>query len=179
MGPLAGPVAGGAVILPVGVRLKGLNDSKQLSGLARERLDEQIRKRAMACSVHMVGPAQIDNLGLSAARNLACAGAVDGLGLRVDYLLCDAWDVPGIAVAQMAVIKGDTCCASIMAASIVAKVARDRLMIEYAKMYPGWGFERHKGYATSEHRLAINRQGASPIHRLSWSPFKDNVGEVE
>jgi ribonuclease HII len=79
----------------------------------------------------------------------------------------------------MAITKGDTICASIMAASVVAKVARDAIMLEYAKMYPGWGFEHHKGYATKEHRAAIDRIGASPIHRLSWSPFKDNVRSLE
>jgi ribonuclease HII len=173
MGPLAGPVVGGAVVLPIGVRISGLDDSKLLTSLQRDRLDRVIRRRAIAVSVCAVDHAQVDSLGLTRARHLATAGAVAGLGIPAEYLLVDAWDVPDAPVAQMAVVRGDRTCASIMAASIVAKVARDRTMIEYDALYPGYGFAEHKGYATRAHRAAIRRLGPSPIHRTSWAPFRE------
>jgi ribonuclease HII len=173
MGPLAGPVVGGAVVLPIGIRIPGLDDSKLLNAEQRERLDRAIRRRAMAVSVCAVDHAQVDSLGLLRARHLATAGAVAGLKVPAEYLLVDAWDVPDAMIAQMAVVRGDRICASIMAASIVAKVARDRAMIEYDKLYPGYGFAGHKGYATPAHRAAIRRLGPSPIHRTSWAPFRE------
>ena len=97
---------------------------------------------------------------------------IAGLSVKAEYLLVDAFDVPDTPLPQMAVIRGDKVCASIMAASIVAKVARDRAMIEYDRLYPGWGFADHKGYATPSHRAAIRRLGPSPIHRTSWAPFR-------
>jgi ribonuclease HII len=173
MGPLAGPVVGGAVVLPIGIRIPGLDDSKLLNAEQRERLDCAIRRRAMAVSVCAVDHAQVDSLGLLRARHLATAGAVAGLKVPAEYLLVDAWDVPDAMIAQMAVIRGDRICASIMAASIVAKVARDRAMVEFDKLYPGYGFAGHKGYATPAHRAAIRRLGPSPIHRTSWAPFRE------
>jgi ribonuclease HII len=173
MGPLAGPVVGGAVVLPIGIRIPGLDDSKLLTAEERERLDRAIRRRAMAVSVCAVDHAQVDSLGLLRARHLATAGAVAGLRVAAEYLLVDAWDVPDAMIAQMAVVRGDRICASIMAASIVAKVARDRTMVEYDRLYPGYGFAGHKGYATPAHRAAIRRLGPSPIHRTSWAPFRE------
>src|SRR6184192_6028 len=126
MGPLAGPVVGGAVVLPIGVRIPGLDDSKLLTAEERERLDVLIRRRAVAFAVCAVDHAQVDSLGLTRARHLATAGAVAGLKVAAEYLLVDAWDVPEAPLPQMAVVRGDRTCASIMAASIVAKVARDR-----------------------------------------------------
>ena len=175
MGPLAGPVVGGAVVLPIGVRIPGLDDSKLLNAEQRERLDRTIRRRAMAVSVCAVDHAQVDSLGLLRARHLATAGAVAGLKVPAEYLLVDAWDVPDAMIAQMAVVRGDRICASIMAASIVAKVARDRAMVEYDKLYPGYGFAGHKGYATPAHRAAIRRLGPSPIRRASWAPFREQA----
>ena len=175
MGPLAGPVVGGAVVLPIGVRIPGLDDSKLLTADQRERLDRAIRRRAVAVSVCAVDHAQVDSLGLLRARHLATAGAVAGLGIPAEYLLVDAWDVPDAQMAQMAVVKGDRICASIMAASIVAKVARDRAMIEYDRLYPGYGFAGHKGYATPAHRAAIRLLGPSPIHRTSWALFREQA----
>ena len=175
MGPLAGPVVGGAVVLPIGIRIPGLDDSKLLNAEQRERLDRAIRRRALAVSVCAVDHAQVDSLGLLRARHLATAGAVAGLRVPAEYLLVDAWDVPGALIAQMAVVRGDRICASIMAASIVAKVARDRAMVEYDKLYPGYGFAGHKGYATPAHRAAIRRLGPSPIHRTSWAPFREQA----
>jgi ribonuclease HII len=173
MGPLAGPVVGGAVVLPIGVRIPGLDDSKLLTFDERERLDGLIRKKAVAVSVCAVDHAQVDSLGLTRARHLATAGAVAGLQVEAEYLLVDAWDVPEAPLPQMAVVRGDRTCASIMAASIVAKVARDRAMIDFDRMYPGYGFSGHKGYATRAHREAIRRLGPSPIHRTTWAPFRE------
>jgi ribonuclease HII len=178
MGPLAGPVVGGAVVLPIGIRIPGLDDSKLLNAEQRERLDRAIRRRAMAVSVCAVDHAQVDSLGLLRARHLATAGAVAGLKVPAEYLLVDAWDVPDAMIAQMAVVRGDRICASIMAASIVAKVARDRAMVEFDKLYPGYGFAGHKGYATPAHRAAIRRLGPSPIHRTSWAPFRTSPNPI-
>ena len=175
MGPLAGPVVGGAVVLEVGTRIPGLDDSKLLTLEERERVDRIIRRRALAWSVCAVDHAQVDRLGLIKARHLATAGAVAGLKIPAEYLLVDAWDVPEAPLPQMAVVRGDRTCASIMAASIVAKVARDKTMVEYDRVYPGYGFAFHKGYATPEHRAAIRRLGPSPIHRTSWAPFREFV----
>jgi len=175
MGPLAGPVVGGAVVLEVGTRIPGLDDSKLLTPEERERVDRIIRRRALAWSVCAVDHAQVDRLGLIKARHLATAGAVAGLKIPAEYLLVDAWDVPEAPLPQMAVVRGDRTCASIMAASIVAKVARDKTMVEYDRVYPGYGFAFHKGYATPEHRAAIRRLGPSPIHRTSWAPFREFV----
>ena len=178
MGPLAGPVVGGAAVLPLGVKIPGLDDSKLLKFDERERLDAIIRRRAVAVSVCAVDHEQIDRIGLTKARHLATAGAVAGLGVPAEYLLVDAFDVPEAPLPQMAVVRGDRTCASIMAASIVAKVARDRAMIEYDRMYPGYGFSFHKGYATPEHRAAIKRLGPSPIHRTTWAPFREFAAET-
>ncbi len=178
MGPLAGPVVAGAVVLPLGARLPGLDDSKKLTALQRVRLDRLIRRRAVAVAVCAVEAGEIDRNGLTAARRRASAGAIAGLGLSVQYLLVDAWDVPDTPLPQLAVVKGDSTCASIMAASIVAKVHRDQTMIELDRVYPGYGFAVHKGYATAAHREAIRLLGPSPIHRVSWAPFRARV-EVE
>ena len=171
MGPLAGPVVGGAVVLRIGDRIPGLDDSKMLTAQQRERVDAIIRRRAVAVAVCAVDHTQVDQLGLYRARILASAGAVAGLAVKAEYLLIDAFDVPDAPLPQMAVVRGDKVCASIMAASIVAKVARDRAMIEYDRLYPGYGFAEHKGYATRSHQAAIRRLGPSPIHRTTWAPF--------
>lgn len=172
MGPLAGPVVGGAVVLRTGDRIPGLDDSKKLTAQQRERVDAIIRRRAVAVAVCAVDHTQVDQLGLYRARILASAGAVAGLAVKAEYLLIDAFDVPDAPLPQMAVVRGDKVCASIMAASIVAKVARDRAMIEYDRLYPGYGFAEHKGYATRSHQAAIRRLGPSPIHRTTWAPFR-------
>src|SRR5579871_6494156 len=154
MGPLAGPVVAGAVVLPWHARLPGIRDSKALTRLQRERLDVLIRRRATAVSVFEISSEEVDRIGLTRARCAAMIGALEGLGMAAEYLLIDAFDLPEAPLPQMAVIKGDATCVSIMAASIVAKVHRDRTMIEFDKLYPGYGFARHKGYATRDHREA-------------------------
>jgi ribonuclease HII len=172
LGPLAGPAVAAAVVLPIGARLPGLDDSKKLAPDERERLDRQIRRQAVAWGVHAVGPEVIDSQGLTRARQLAMTGAVESLHVRAEYLLVDAWDVPDLPLPQMCVVKGDATCASIMAASVVAKVYRDGLMVAYDHEYPGYGFAEHKGYATPAHRMALRQLGPSPIHRMSWAPIR-------
>ena len=172
LGPLAGPAVAAAVVLPIGVRLPGLNDSKKMKPVERARADRAIRRHAVAFGLGLVGPEVIDREGLIRARQLAMRGAVESLQLPAEYLLVDAWDVPDLPLPQMCVIKGDAVCASIMAASIVAKVHRDNLMIEYDRQYPGYGFALHKGYATRAHQEALRALGPSPIHRMSWAPIR-------
>lgn len=172
LGPLAGPAVAAAVVLRVADRLPGINDSKQLTAEERERLDGIIRRRAVAWSVFEVPPEFIDRHGLTRARQRAMEGAVHGLGVPADYLLIDAWDVPDLPLPQMCVVRGDGTCASIMAASIIAKVHRDGLMVAYDRQYPGYGFAVHKGYATAAHRRALWDLGPSPIHRMSWAPIR-------
>jgi len=175
MGPLAGPVVAGAVVLPWHARLPGIKDSKALTAQQRERLDVAIRRRAVAVSVAEVTSEEVDRIGLTRARCRAMVGALEGLAVEVEYLLIDAFDLPEAPLPQMAVIKGDATCVSIMAASIVAKVHRDRAMIEFDSLYPGYGFAQHKGYATRSHREAVRQLGPSPIHRVSWAPFREFV----
>jgi ribonuclease HII len=178
LGPLAGPAVAAAVVLPVSARLPGLDDSKKLAPDEREKLDRMIRRQALAFGVHAVSPELIDRHGLTRARQLAMTGAVQALQVRAEYLLVDAWDVPDLPLPQMCVIKGDATCASIMAASVVAKVHRDGLMVEYDRQYPGYGFAEHKGYATPAHRRALRQLGPSPIHRMSWAPIRAVLAAV-
>ena len=172
LGPLAGPAVAAAVVLPVSVRLPGLDDSKKLTHAQREALDRAIRRRAVAFGIGASGPDVIDGQGLIRARQLAMTLAVEALAVRAEYLLVDAWDVPDLPLPQMCVVKGDATCASIMAASIVAKVHRDRLMVDFDRQYPGYGFAEHKGYATRAHQRALRELGPSPIHRMSWAPIR-------
>jgi ribonuclease HII len=172
LGPLAGPAVAAAVVLPLGARLPGLDDSKRLTAEQRERLDRLIRRRALGFSIGEVSAREVDELGLTRARQMAMSGAVAGLPVPAEYLLVDAWDVPDLPLPQMCVVKGDATCASIMAASIVAKVHRDQLMVAYDSQFPGYGFAVHKGYATAAHRRALRELGPSPIHRMSWAPIR-------
>jgi ribonuclease HII len=176
LGPLAGPAVAGAAVLQIGARLPGLNDSKQLTPDQRRRLDGLIRRRAVAWAIGSVGPEEIDRRGLTHARQEAMRIAVAGLAVAAEYLLVDAWDVPDLPLPQLCVVKGDSICASIMAASILAKVYRDQLMIEYDRQYPGYGFAGHKGYATPTHKRALRELGPSPIHRMSWAPIRAVLG---
>ena len=172
LGPLAGPAVAAAFVLPLGVRLPGLDDSKRMKPADRARVDRAIRRHAVAIGLGIVGPEVIDEQGLIRARQLSMRRAVESLPLPPEYLLVDAWDVPDLAVPQLCVVKGDAVCASIMAASIVAKVHRDNLMVEYDRQYPGYGFAVHKGYATRAHQDALRALGPSPIHRMSWAPIR-------
>ncbi len=170
-GALAGPVMAGAVILPPDSRLGGIRDSKLLSPAAREALYPLIIRRSAAWAVGSASVEEITGLGLRAATLLAMRRAVEGLA-QVDYVLVDAWTIPGIPFPQRGIIRGDQSVKSIAAASVIAKVTRDRLMDTLAESFPAYGFERHKGYATDSHRAAIKKHGPCPHHRLSYRTFR-------
>ncbi len=167
-GPLAGPVVAGAVILPKDDIILYLNDSKKLSEKKREELYDEIRSRAVAWSVGIVDENVIDEINILNATYEAMKKAVDSLGIRPDLLLNDAVTIPGIEIPQVPIVKGDAKCASIAAASIMAKVTRDRMMLEYDRLYPEYGFAGHKGYGTKAHTDAILEFGPCPIHRRTF-----------
>ena len=167
-GPLAGPVAAGAVILPKDCRILYLNDSKKLSEKRREELFEEIKEKAAAWSVGIVSPARIDEINILQATYEAMRDAVGRLGVTPDVLLNDAVTIPGLPMKQVPIIKGDAKSLSIAAASVLAKVTRDHMMAEYEEMFPGYGFAKHKGYGTAAHIQAIRELGPCPIHRRSF-----------
>ncbi|MCC8027441.1 MAG: ribonuclease HII [Clostridium sp.] len=167
-GPLAGPVAAGAVILPPDCRILYLNDSKKLSEKRREELFLEIKEKAAAWCVGIVSPGRIDEINILQATYEAMREAVKGLGLRPGVLLNDAVTIPGVDCPQVPIVKGDAKSLSIAAASVLAKVTRDHMMAEYEEMFPGYGFARHKGYGTAAHIQAIRRLGPCPIHRRSF-----------
>ena len=174
IGPLAGPVVAAAAILPQEFcRIEGLNDSKKISDpRRREELEIEIKKIALAWSVGQADVDEIDRLNIYHAGLLAMRRAVDGLKIRPDYLLVDARAISDCAIPQRGVIHGDALSASIAAASIIAKTARDRIMLEIDARYPEYGFAAHKGYPTPEHLEALKKFGALPIHRKSFAPVK-------
>lgn len=168
-GCLAGPVAAGAVILDPGRPIRGLRDSKKLTEKRREELFAEIREKSVAWSVAMTGPGEIDRTNILRAALRAMEKAVAGLSVAPDFVLVDGNARISLAVEQKTVVGGDDRCASIAAASIVAKVTRDRLMKELETEYPGYGFSRHKGYPSKEHRESLRRLGPCPIHRKSFN----------
>ena len=174
-GPLAGPVAAGAVILPKDCTILYLNDSKKLSEKRREELFLEIREKAGSYSVGIVGPERIDEINILQATYEAMRQAVSGLGVVPDLLLNDAVTIPELAIPQVPIIKGDAKSVSIAAASILAKVTRDHLMEEYDRQFPQYGFAKHKGYGTAAHVAAIREFGPCPIHRRSF--LKNILGE--
>ncbi|GFN23953.1 ribonuclease HII [Thermanaeromonas sp. C210] len=167
-GPLAGPVAAGAVILPPGFYLAELVDSKKLSPGRRKRLAVQIMEKSLAWAVGWASVLEIDCLNIAVASRLAMQRAVAGLAITPEHILVDAFYLPGINIPQTPLIAGDNLSASIAAAAILAKVARDKLMEDYDRVFPGYGFGRHKGYPTREHRAALAALGPTPIHRHSF-----------
>jgi ribonuclease HII len=171
-GPLAGPVVAAAVILPENKKIIGLNDSKKLSLKKREELYEEIYQKARAVSVAEVSASEIDRINIYQASKNAMKEAVAGLEITPDYLLIDAMELE-VPIAQEKLIKGDARSVSIAAASIIAKVTRDRLMEKYDQMYPGYGFKNNAGYGTKEHLDGLTRLGVTPIHRRSFSPVKN------
>ena len=175
-GPLAGPVCAGAVILPRGLIIDGLNDSKKLSEKKREALYDIITKESLCWSVGFASHKEIDEVNILQATYLAMRRAVGGLTQMPDYALVDGNRDPGLSFPLELVVKGDGKVACIAAASIIAKVTRDRLMAELDEKYPGYGLLKHKGYPTGEHYAAIEKLGVSPIHRLSF--LKNRVGAV-
>lgn len=167
-GPLAGPVVAGAVILPGDCEILYLNDSKKLSPAKREALYDEIMEKAEAVGVGMASPARIDEINILQATYEAMREAVAALNVTPDLLLNDAVTIPDITIPQVPIIKGDAKSVSIAAASIIAKVTRDRLMVRYDEILPGYGFAQHKGYGSREHIEAIRRLGPTPIHRQSF-----------
>lgn len=167
-GPLAGPVAAGAAILPKNCTILYLNDSKKLSEKRREELFLEIQEKAIAWNVGLSGPERIDEINILQATYEAMREAVAGLSVVPDLLLNDAVTIPGIALKQVPIIKGDAKSVSIAAASILAKVTRDHMMTEYDRLFPQYGFAKHKGYGTAVHIAAIREFGPSPIHRRSF-----------
>ena len=172
-GALAGPVIAAAVILPARRRIEGLRDSKQLSPKQRARLFDEIRDVAVSVGVGSVDHQAIDRLNILEAALLAMRKAVEKLTPSPDYILVDGLHLPEVGIVGEAIPKGDSKSYSIAAASIIAKVTRDRLMIELDPIYPNYGFSRHKGYPTSQHRQAIAQFGASEIHRRTFKLLPD------
>jgi ribonuclease HII len=167
-GPLAGPVVAAAVVLARGVKIDGVRDSKKVPEEERERLFRKIVLHALCVGIGAVGAEEIDETNILRATHKAMHQAVGALSRRPDAILVDGRSVPGLALAQVAVIKGDAKSASIAAASIIAKVVRDRIMRQYHLLYPAYGFEKHKGYATREHLDSLRRLGPCPVHRRSF-----------
>lgn len=171
-GPLAGPVVAGAVVLPKDVTILYLNDSKKLSEKKRESLYDEIMEKAEAVGLGMVGPERIDEINILQATYEAMRMAVceveKKLGRKPDILLNDAVTLPGVDIKQVPIIKGDAKSISIAAASIVAKVTRDRMMVDYGRQFPGYGLESNKGYGTKAHIDGLKELGATSIHRRTF-----------
>jgi ribonuclease HII len=174
-GPMFGPVVAAAVILPKGCHLEGLNDSKQVSEKKRNQLDREIRANAIAFAIAAVDVETIDRINIRNASLLAMRLAVEQLPLSPDYLLIDGCDTIEWPCPQQSVIQGDATSFSIAAASVLAKVHRDRMLIELDAVYPGYGLASHKGYCSAEHLEALARLGPTPLHRRSFSPVAQTL----
>lgn len=167
-GPLAGPVCAAAVILPEGVIIDGVNDSKKLSEKKRESLFDVIREQALSYSIAYATVDEIEEINILNATMLAMRRAIDGLDIKADYAMIDGNKIPPLDIAAECIVKGDAKSMSIACASILAKVSRDRLLYKYAEEYPMYGFDKHKGYGTKVHREAILKYGPCPYHRKSF-----------
>lgn len=181
-GALAGPMVAAAVVLPADFDLDGIGDSKALTPLRREACFERIVAGAVALSVCRVMPSRIDRRGLHRSNLWLLGRAVTKLPMRPDYVLTDGYAIQRLDVPHLSIKKGDAVTASVAAASIVAKVTRDRMMDRYHRRFPGYGFDRHRGYGTAGHFEALARLGPSPIHRLSFrgvAPDEDEAAIVE
>ena len=172
-GPLCGPVVAAAVILPLGLEIEGLNDSKKLSEKKREALFDVICEKAIAYSIAEASPAEIDEINILNASMLAMRRAVEGLGVKADFALIDGNCSRGFEIPTETVVKGDAKSYSIAAASILAKVTRDRGCIELDREYPEYGIAKHKGYPTKDHMDAVRQYGPAPIYRKSFLKFLD------
>ena len=172
-GCLAGPVVAAAVILPQGLFLAEVNDSKQLTEAQRERLFPQIQEQALSVGLGVMSAETIDQVNILQATYLAMEQAIACLAPQPDYLLLDAVSLARVSIRQLGIKKGDSLSISIAAASIIAKVSRDRLMLKYAEQFPFYGFEGHKGYGTKQHRAAIAAHGPCPIHRKTFRGVRE------
>ena len=178
-GPIAGPVTVAAVILPTSYQLEGINDSKKLSHKKREMLYDKIMKTAVSVSVVSYSSEQIDSYNIYQATRLAMYEAINDLSVQPEAVLVDAMPLPKLTIPHESLIKGDSKSASIAAASIIAKVIRDRYMEEIDNTYPEYGFKDHKGYFTEAHKRAIEHYGPCPIHRRIFEPVKSMVASSE
>ncbi len=167
-GPLAGPVCAAAVILPEGVIIDGVNDSKKLSEKKRDALFDVIREKALAYSIAYATVDEIEDINILNATMLAMRRAVEGLSVKADYAMIDGNKIPELNIDAECIVKGDAKSMSVACASILAKVSRDRLLYKYAEEYPMYGFDKHKGYGTVAHREAILKYGPCPYHRKSF-----------
>ena len=167
-GPLCGPVFAAACILPDGLYIEGLNDSKKLTEKKREKLFDIIKKEAVAYSIASADVEEINEMNILEADLLAMRRAIDGLGVKADFAIIDGNIARDFPIPARAVVKGDSKSMSIAAASVLAKVARDRLCLELDRKYPQYGIAKHKGYGTKEHTELLKQYGPSPIHRLSF-----------
>lgn len=167
-GPLAGPVVAAAVVLPKDCQILFLNDSKKVSERKRELLFEEIKEKAVSYGIGTVSPEQIDEINILQATYEAMRQAIGGLSVQPDLLLNDAVTIPGVDILQIPIVKGDAKSISIAAASILAKVTRDQMMLQYDELFPEYGFARHKGYGTAVHIQALKEHGPCPIHRRSF-----------
>lgn len=174
-GPLAGPVVAAAVVLPQTFEITGINDSKKLTKAHREAAYQRILKESIDVGVGIVDADVIDEINILEATHLAARNAILGLRNKVDVALVDGRPMTGLPCPQRAIIKGDSKCVSIAAASIVAKVTRDRIMTDYDRKYPEYGFCRHKGYYTQEHLQALDQHGVCEIHRRTFFPICQKV----
>lgn len=170
-GPLAGPVVAAAVILPIGLVIEGLNDSKKLTEKKREAIFEIIKSEAVAYSIASASVEEIEEINILNASMLAMKRAIEGLSVKADLALIDGNIARGFDIPAIPIIKGDAISPSIAAASILAKVTRDRMLIEYDKLYPEYAFAKHKGYSTKLHMDKIRELGVLPIHRPSFLKF--------
>ena len=176
-GPLAGPVVAAAVILDDHAPIQGLADSKKLTALRRERLFDEIRAKALCCSVALATVDEIDRLNILQATMLAMQRAVKGLRLKPTKVLVDGNRLPVLDVVAEAIVSGDALVPAISAASILAKVTRDRMLDELHQQHPGYGFDRHKGYGTAEHLRALRELGPLPEHRRTFAPVTQLLQE--
>jgi ribonuclease HII len=179
IGPMAGPVVAAAVVFPPGTAIDEIDDSKRLEPSVREALEREIRARASAIGLGVVDVPDVDRLNVYHAGLLAMRRAVDSLPVDPEHVLVDARTIPDLAVPQNSLTKGDTLSFSIAAASIVAKVCRDRMMADMDAVYPGYGFRSHKGYCSPAHQDAVGRLGPSPIHRRSFDFIRELTGEYD
>ena len=176
-GPLAGPVVSAAVVLPATFRVDGVDDSKKLTPKKRADLFPRIQDAALAVGIGIVEVETIDRINILQAALLSMARAVENLAVQPDYLLVDgSFSIP-LDLPQHALPKGDSLSISIAAASVIAKVTRDRMMVAFDKTYPEYGFSRHKGYPTRAHKAAIRKFGCSPIHRRTFKGVKEHLPE--
>ncbi len=172
-GPLAGPVVAAACILPIDCEIEGLNDSKKLSEKKREILFDEIKQKAIAYSIASASNEEIDALNILNATMLAMARAIEGLPVKADFAIVDGNCVRNFPIPAITIVKGDAKSPSIAAASILAKVTRDRLCMEMDAMYPEYNFKKHKGYPTKEHRDLVIAHGPCPLHRRTFLKFMD------